>query len=238
MTLDLFQCILQKGLHIDSTAMSHLHIFGDESGNMDFSRKRGASRFFIVTSVTLPDLSIGNQLLELKRELRWRGYEVGDYFHAATDRQPVRDKVFGVLQQAVFNVDATVLEKSKTQPHIRSDETRFYKMAWYLHLKYVVQSFIPRDVGLFLIIASIGTKTKKKLAYEALEDVTAQIAISRKSATAYWSAASDPCLQIADYCSWAIQRKWERNDHRSYDLIEDKIRSEFDVFRRGTTHYY
>jgi hypothetical protein len=27
---------------------------------------------------------------------------------------------------------------------------------------------------------------------------------------------SDPCLQVADYCTWAIQRKWERGDERSH----------------------
>jgi hypothetical protein len=64
---------------------------------------------------------------------------------------------------------------------------------------------------------------------------TARTAVAR---TAYWPAASDPCLQVADYCCWAIQRKWERGDMRLYELIASKIRSEFDVFRLGTTVYY
>ena len=55
---------------------------------------------------------------------------------------------------------------------------------------------------------------------------------------AFWAYESDPCLQIADYCTWAIQRKWEGNDPRSHVLIADKIRSEFDVWQRGTTYYY
>jgi len=25
--------------------------------------------------------------------------------------------------------------------------------------------------------------------------------------------------KVADYCAWAIQRKWERDDLRSYELI-------------------
>jgi hypothetical protein len=44
--------------------------------------------------------------------------------------------------------------------------------------------------------------------------------------------------QIADYCGWAIARKWESGDARSYDLIRRKIMNEFDVFQRGiSTHY-
>jgi len=54
----------------------------------------------------------------------------------------------------------------------------------------------------------------------------------------HWPPESDPCLQVADYCVWAIQRKWERDDSRSYDLIKDKIESEFDVWSIGSTHYY
>ncbi|MBW3569786.1 MAG: hypothetical protein KY467_01655 [Gemmatimonadetes bacterium] len=37
--------------------------------------------------------------------------------------------------------------------------------------------------------------------------------------------------------SWALSRKREKEDDRSPVLIRDKIRSEFDVFRSGTTLY-
>ncbi len=45
-------------------------------------------------------------------------------------------------------------------------------------------------------------------------------------------------LQIADYCNWAIYRKWSRNDLRSYDLIKGAVKSEFEIFKAGTTIYY
>jgi hypothetical protein len=38
--------------------------------------------------------------------------------------------------------------------------------------------------------------------------------------------ASDPCLWAADYCTWAIQRKWERRDERAYELIAAAVASE------------
>ena len=51
---------------------------------------------------------------------------------------------------------------------------------------------------------------------------------------------ADPCLQVADYCAWAIQRRWEsgKQDIRSYDLIKDRITYEYDLFEKGTDHYY
>ena len=39
-----------------------------------------------------------------------------------------------------------------------------------------------------------------------------------------------PCLWVVDYCVWAIQRKWEREDARSHVLTQDKIKSEFLMF--------
>ena len=55
--------------------------------------------------------------------------------------------------------------------------------------------------------------------------------------TAFWPCQTDPCLQAADYCTWAIQRKWEKGDRRSYDLIKDKISYEYELWARGKIHY-
>ena len=45
-------------------------------------------------------------------------------------------------------------------------------------------------------------------------------------------------LQIVDYCNWAVYRKWDRQDLRSYQKICSALRSEFEIFRGGMKHYY
>jgi hypothetical protein len=45
---------------------------------------------------------------------------------------------------------------------------------------------------------------------------------------AFWPNMSEPCLVVAD-CTWAIQRKWGRNDSRSQILLQDKISSETEI---------
>jgi hypothetical protein len=35
--------------------------------------------------------------------------------------------------------------------------------------------------------------------------------------------ASNPWLQVADYCAWAIRRKWEIGDLRTYDQIRPRL---------------
>ena len=50
--------------------------------------------------------------------------------------------------------------------------------------------------------------------------------------------ATDVCLQAADYALWAVMRDVEQGDDRSRRLIEDKIRSSFQLFARGNRYYY
>ena len=218
--------------------MARIYLFADESGNFDFSTQHGASKYFILTTLTAPDCSLGDGLLALRRDLAWSGAGLDTEFHATTDKQTIRDEVFKVLQGHEFRIDATILEKAKAKPSIRPTEERFYQMAWYLHMKYVAPRVIRPGDQLLVLGASVGTKKRRTAFHAAIRDVIHQVSPTTAFQVASWAAASDPCLQAADYCAWALQRKWERGDDRSYRLIAPKIRSEFDVFRFGATRYY
>lgn len=218
--------------------MSHVYVFGDEAGNFDFSRGPGASRFFLLTTVTMLDCGIATALLDLRRQLAWDGLELKDGFHATEDRQAVRDRVFRVLAGYEFRIDATILDKPKAEPQIRTSREAFYEIAWYHHLKYVAPILVKPGDELHLIAASLGSAAERRSFHNAIEGVVKTRMVNVTCRTAFWPAAVDPCIQVADYCSWAVQRKWEKGDCRSYDLIQDKIRSEYDVFERGTRLYY
>ena len=206
------------------------HIYADEAGNFDFSRNRGATRYFILTTVSIDDHGIEAELLELRRKLAWSGVELTGEFHATEDPQLVRDRVFDVLRRYNFRIDSTILDKPKAYERIRASDEEFYKYAWYYHMKYVAPLVADSKDDLMVIAASIGTKRKERDFLFAIRDVTRQTSLARSIRANMWPAATDPCLQVADYCCWAIQRKWERNDGRSHRLIEDKISSEYDLF--------
>ena len=218
--------------------MPRISVFADESGNFDFARKKGASRYFILTTNACPSCAVGDALLRLRREIAWEGHGTDSEFHATTDSQAVRDRVFAVLQDHAFRVDATILEKAKANPHTRSTEERFYKLAWWLHMKHVAPRVVCAHDELFVVGASLGVKKKRAVMHEAVRDVIQRVSPTSTFRTASWNAHSEPCLQVADYCCWALARKWEQGDDRSYALIQDKIGSEFDVFRSGRTLYY
>src|SRR5664279_2575419 len=116
--------------------MADRYVFADEAGNFDFSFKSGASRYFILTTVTMGDCRTGDALAHLRRELTWQGINLAKPFHATEDTLAVRRAVFELLKRAPIRIDATVLEKRKAEPHLRN-ELALYKMGWFLHFKYV-----------------------------------------------------------------------------------------------------
>ncbi len=133
--------------------MGSVHLFGDEAGDLTF-RSTG-SKFFTICTVTMLDTEIERHMLELRRELVKEGILKGHFFHASEDRQPVRDRVFALLAVHDFRVDATILDKTKARPHLANDWRRFYKTAWYLHLKGIAGSLVEPEDDLFVVVASI-----------------------------------------------------------------------------------
>lgn len=219
--------------------MTERFIYADEAGCFTFNRNPNVSRYFIIATIDMPDwrpATIGLQ--ELRQKLVKDRFPLGDYFHATTDAQVTRDAVFADLLNYDFRVQATICEKSKAQPHITSSKSRFYKLPWYYHCSI---GLTPRMQGasyVALTAASLGTKKEKLSFTKGLEDVMSQSFSKTEYSVDFRPCQSDPCMQIADYCAWAIQRKWERNDTKSYNLIQHRITREYDLWARGTTHYY
>lgn len=217
--------------------MARKYVFVDEAGDFTFQRKQGASLYFMVGTASMGSCEVGDALLSLRRELMWEGIDV-EQFHATTDRQPVRDRVFSLLATSDIRVDATILDKTKTHDHLRQNPVRFYKQALFLHFKYLIPRVAGRHDDLTVVASSLQIKRHKGALGDSVRDVVDQVSRTRRFMTAFHKGATDPCLQVADYVTWAIQRKYERNDDRSYKLIEHLVKSEFQPFAKGAQTFY
>jgi hypothetical protein len=213
-------------------------LFADEAGCFTFKKQQGASRYFILCTAAMEDDAIATSLLALRRQLAWEGAELGDYFHATEDKQAVRDAVFATILKHPFTVQATIMEKSKAQPQVRRSRARFYQTGWYFHFKWGMQDQFKAEHEALITSACLGTK-KERIAFQsAVDDVMHQTMRVKEWKTDFMPAAADPGLQVADYCAWAFQRKWEGGDTRSYDLIKDRITYEYDLWQKGKDHHY
>lgn len=214
-------------------------MFADEAGCMEFARKPHVSRYFVICTIHVEDCSLGTDLLDLRRTLAWRGLNVdAEQFHASKDPETVRNEVYALLETKNFRIDATLLEKSKVYPGTRSDRFSFYKHAWYVHFSHCGREIAGMGDELLIQAASIGTRKERTAFRSAINDVAQKALRGVTWRTTFWSASSDPCLQVADYCAWAIQRAFERGDDRRLRQIEHNILTCYDMYALSERHYY
>jgi hypothetical protein len=182
------------------------------------------------------DCRTGDALAHLRRALTWQGINLPKPFHATNDTPMVREAVYDLLMRFPIRIDATILEKRKAAAHLQS-ELALYKMGWYLHFKHVAPLVATSQDRLLVVAASLGTKKTRGLFNAAVDDVVTQVSPARHR-VAFWAADSDPCIQVADYCSWAVQRSREQGDPSFLDLLSSKVASNKDIWATGATYYY
>lgn len=217
--------------------MSVLHMFIDVAGDYEF--KRTASTYLIWGATTLIDNPsvLYTPLSQLKHELNTNGIDI-DRFHASEDRQWVRDKVFNILSnpQILFENDFVIVEKPKVPEPTRDLRILYPKMASYL-LRQIFDRY--RSVERTIIFTDRLPRGKEGKALAKVFKQTVKWLFGRRKRHIYHHpSASSFGLQAVDYSTWADFRKWERNDLRSYRLVQRKIKSELSIFESSTTLYY
>jgi hypothetical protein len=232
---------MPREAHYDltDTEKRYLYIFLDEAGNLDFSP--GGTRYFILSSVTKerPFLAY-KELAELKYDLVELGANL-EYFHAAEDNQATRNRVFDIIRRNLggIRVDALIVEKCKTGEALRAEERFYPEMLGYL-LRYVTEGHDLRQFTEVIVFTDRIPVQRKRQAVEKAVKLTLAQKLPKgcRYRVLHHDSKSNCDLQIVDYCNWAIYRKWDRADARSYNVIQPVVRSEFEIFRNGITHYY
>lgn len=216
-----------------------LYIFLDEAGDFAFSAK--GTRYFIVGSITAErPFPVYPDLTELKYALAEHGTDL-EYFHASENAQAVRDQVFAIVQRHLdgIRVDATIVEKRKTGPALQVPEKFYPRMLGY-HLEFILRQYRLADYNSVIVYTDqIPVQRNREAIKKAVKQTLAKsLPTGVAFQVLHHDSKSNFQLQVADYCTWAIYRKWARQDERSYRLIASAVCSEFDIFRTGTKLYY
>ena len=120
-----------------SPTMPRRFVFADEASCFTFNREPNVSKYFILCTVVMENCAAGTELVNLRRELAWDGFELGDYFHATKDKQAVRDRVYAAITRHPFTVQATIMEKSK-------DAETFFISVSFCEMMPVIRSGLAR----------------------------------------------------------------------------------------------
>ena len=217
-----------------------LYIFLDESGDLNFSRN--GSNYFILTSVTKTrPFEAFKALHDLRYDLLQQKIEAEEYFHASEDKQAVRDGVFKIIQAYLdrYTLDSVIIEKRKTGPALQHADRFYSQMLGYL-LRFVIRQYDLKTIDeVFVFAASLFSGGKRKPAEKTVKTtLSLMLPATVRYRLFHHSAKANLDLQIADYCCWAIYKKWSSQERRPYDIIQPAIRSEFDIFHKGKRLYY
>lgn len=216
-----------------------LYMFLDEGGNFDFSPS--GTKFFTLTCLTIQrPFPTYDRLTTIKYDLLENGMDI-EYFHASEDKQVVRDQIYRVLQDNLshFTVDTVIIEKRKTNPVLR-DKGKFYIKVFGFLMKWVLERRVDGHIKQLLIFTDEIPVEKSRQAIEKgiKTTVSERLRGKIKYHVYHHPSKSNFNLQAADYFNWAIYRKWEKEDHRSYELVKRAIGGEADLFKDGETLYY
>lgn len=190
--------------------MTDVYVYADETGNLDYGGegKQGASPYFgFGTATWFGDH--GDALwsgLKLRVEIDNRGLSLARGFHAKDDSRATRHEVFDEIARQAPRFDATLLYKPDALPCVRArGEMYLYKLAWFLHPKYVAVEVAEPGDTIIVVAGSFGTRARATQARAALRDVCEQV--QHDVRLCVWDAPTSWGLQVADYGLWAIQRR-------------------------------
>lgn len=217
--------------------MSTLHIHVDESGDFSFNPK--GSRYYIFTAAwTYNPQALGNALTSLRFSLNKNGANLSK-FHACDDQQVHRNAVVDTLSaHHSWWFASVVVEKRKVNPTIRKPET-FYPKFLNSVLLFILRGGMKPNTSRVLVYTDrVPIDAKKHLVNKSINDLCLRT-LKVPYQVMHHPSESNAWLQVADYCSWAVCRKWQNGDPRTYERLRPRLLAlERDVLQGGTTIYY
>ncbi len=221
-----------------NNSQNTLYIFVDEAGDMDFSSK-GSKYYMFNFLVKNRPFNLHEKIANYRYELLERNLYNQDStrldlesFHAHKDNKYIKQKFFEIISSFdERNVKAYsyILEKPKVIPSKRKVKEHFYIN----NLSYSIQRLLDIlniDTN-FIIITDrlpIAKNRSKQIGAlkKGIKGYIRQRGLDIRYDIFHHCSASSANLQIVDYISWAIFRKYEHGDDSYYDKIKTYILAE------------
>lgn len=203
------------------------YIFLDESGNFDFSAN--GTRYFVLTAVRMNrPFPAFPALMDYKYDCLENGADI-EYFHCYDDSKNVRRSVFDLITAHLggMDIDCLVVEKAGVFPALRVD-TRFYPamLGYLLDLILRIELKDGKADEIIVITDTIPVSRKRRAVEKAARTTLSQMLPGVKYRVLHHQSRSHYGLQVADYCCWAVFRRWQRGESVWYDRIKPAVRNE------------
>ena len=206
------------------------YIFLDESGDLGF--KKTSSRWFIFTlAITNDQRALERVAKKVWRSLIKKHKHIGE-LHAFREKKLTIRKVLRLVAELPdIQILTIVLNKEKVYVDLQNQKNYLYNYAANILLNRVHTKDIVR-VGDPIELFIDRKDTKKWLRDNFTNYLTDSMKKRRggKFSVELHSSQDNKSLQVIDFISWAIFRKYERSDYEYYNIIKSKIVEESVLF--------
>jgi len=211
------------------------YIFMDESGDLGFNfKKKKTSEYFVITFI----FTKNKEPLERIVKKTFRGFTKnetrrhGGVLHAYKESPKTRKKILGLFhEKKIADVITIYLDKKKVYTKLHDEKHVLYNYVTNILLDRVcTKKLIPTDEKIKIIASRretnkfLNSNFSSYIKNQAKNNHKLDIEIN------IMSPSQEKGLQIADFISWSIFRKYEHGDDSYYNLIKQEIVEENPLF--------
>lgn len=202
-----------------------LHVFIDEAGDPGFTDRVNIKPYLIFCAIwTYQPRFLSDRLTALRFKLLKDGENLYQ-FHAADDHAERRDRVIETITAyRDWNFVACVIDKPRVNP-LEQPISILYPKYLGIPLRYILREKLKPTTKLIVICqdnlpgkrdhTATVAALKKELARETSPHVRYHLY--------YHPIVSNAGLQVADYCAYALRRKYEDGNSDYYDRLRQHL---------------
>lgn len=199
------------------------YIFLDESGDLGF--KKSSSKWFVFTVAIISEArGLERVIKKVWKPLKEKYKRLGE-LHAYHADDITRMRVLKKLNQVPdLKILCVILNKEKVYIDLQNQKNYLYNYTENILLDRLhSQKLVNENESMNLYIDR--KDTKKKLRDNFINYLTQSMTNRTKApfSIVLHTSHENKSLQAVDFISWAIFRKYERNDYEFYEVIKDKI---------------
>lgn len=203
----------------------------DESGDLGFSLNKGSSQFFLVTFLFTEKKRPLEKIARKVHKGLKKMYRTVGVLHAYHSTPITRKRLLQSLACADCHMLVIVLNKQKVYTRLQDEKAVLYNYVVNILLdRLFTRELISLEEKIFFVAAR--RETNQFLNQNFQRYLSSQVATRHglQMEITIATPAEEKALQVTDFASWAVFRKYEFHDEEYYDLIRSIIIEEFPLF--------
>ncbi len=209
------------------------YIFLDESGDLGFDfMKKNTTKFFLITFLfTEERRAIEKIVRQVHATLKKKHKQRGGVLHAHRQTHLIKERLLKKLDNKDIKILTIYLNKAKVYTKLKNEKDVLYNYITNILIDRIcTKKLIPTKKKITLIASR--KETNKFLNVNFKNYLSSQAKINHKLDLDVYikTPYEEKVLQVVDFVSWAIFRKYEFQDDTYYQLFKRKIFEERGLF--------